>query len=255
LLYLSKSNLLFLKPRKVAGTSFEIALSRSAGTTDIITPISLEDELIRIDQNGHLPINWSRQPELEASYVSLVQQVHRIKRADINSDELKAKRAQIKDLLHIKGHRLYYNHIVPADIKMNFGIENFNNALKVTITRHPYEQLISQAYWLHKGKQRRNLPLSQIIDELLIEPAPNTPYYFEDGNNVCDIYLKMETFEKDTIELENKLGIKIWQYLPMTKKSSTSSRPKATEILSKEQKQKVQARSPMEFEQFNYNPS
>ena len=43
LLYLSKSNMLFLKPRKVAGTSFEIALSRSAVTADIVTPISLED--------------------------------------------------------------------------------------------------------------------------------------------------------------------------------------------------------------------
>ena len=253
LLYLSKSNMLFLKPRKVAGTSFEIALSRSAGTADIVTPISLEDELIRTDQKGQLPINWSRQPELEASYVSLVQQVHRIKRADVNSDELKAKRAQIKDLLHIKGHRLYYNHIVPADIKLNFGVEGFNNALKVTITRHPYEQLISQAYWLHKGKQRRNLPISQIIDELLEEPAPNTPYYFEDGNKICDIYLKMESFEKDTIELENKLGIKIWQHLPMTKKSSTSARPKATDILSSSQKQKVQTRSPLEFEYFNYD--
>ena len=186
--------MLFLKPRKVAGTSFEIALSRSAGTADIVTPISLEDELIRTDQKGQLPINWSRQPELEASYVSLVQQVHRIKRADVNSDELKAKRAQIKDLLHIKGHLLYYNHIVPADIKLNFGVEGFNNALKVTITRHPYEQLISQAYWLHKGKQRLNLPISQIIDELLEEPAPNTQYYFEDGNKICDIYLKMESF-------------------------------------------------------------
>ena len=60
LLYLSKSNMLFLKPRKVAGTSFEIALSRSAGTADIVTPISLEDELIRTDQKGQLPINWSR---------------------------------------------------------------------------------------------------------------------------------------------------------------------------------------------------
>ena len=69
LLYLSKSNMLFLKPRKVAVTSFEIALSRSAGTADIVTPISLEDELIRTDQKGQLPINWSRQPELEASYV------------------------------------------------------------------------------------------------------------------------------------------------------------------------------------------
>jgi hypothetical protein len=245
--------MLFLKPRKVAGTSFEIALSNSAGSADIITPISLEDELIRVDQRGQLPINWSRQPELEATYVSLIQQIHRLKRSGVLSDELKAKRLQVKDLLHIKGHRIYFNHIVPAEIKPNFGEAKFADALKVTITRHPYEQLISQAFWLHKGKQRRNLPIEQIIDELLEEPAPNSAYYFDNGSKVCDIYLKMESFEADTRNLENLIGIKIWQHLPMTKRSSSGARPKATDILSSAQKLKVQQRSKLEFEHFSYS--
>lgn len=253
--YLASRNVLFLKPRKVAGTSFEIALSVTASTNDIITPISLEDELIRIDQKGQLPVNWSRQPELEATYVSLVQQIHRLKRSGVLSEELKFKRQQIKDLLHIKGHRLYYNHIVPADIKVNFGEDRFDKAVKVTITRHPYEQLISQAFWLQKGKQRRNLPIEQIIDELLDKPAPNSPYYFENGKKICNIYLKMESFQNDVVNLENQLGIKIWQYMPMTKKSSSGSRPKATEILTLTQKQAVQERSKLEFECFDYDPS
>lgn len=253
--YSAAKNMLFLKPRKVAGTSFEIALSVTASAQDIITPISLDDELIRIDQKGQLPVNWSRQPELEASYVSLVQQIHRMRRAGVVSDELKQKRKQLKDLLHIKGHRLYYNHIVPDEIKQNFTEEKFDNAIKVTITRHPYEQLISQAYWLHQGKQRRALPISQIIDELLAEPAPNTPYYFANDKKLCDIYIKMESFQADVINLENQLGLKIWQYMPMTKKSSTGSRPKAKDILTHEQKLKVQQRSKLEFEHFYYDPN
>lgn len=253
--YFAAKNMLFLKPRKVAGTSFEIALSVSASTADIITPISLEDELIRIDQKGQLPVNWSRQPELEATYVSLVQQIHRLRRSGIVSEDLKYKRQQLKDLLHIKGHRLYYNHIVPDDLKLNFGEAKFEQAFKVTITRHPYEQLISQAYWLHQGKQRRTLPIEQIIDELLAEPAPNSPYYFSNGKKLCDLYLKMESFQDDVVNLENQLGIKIWQYMPMTKKSSSGSRPKASEILTSEQKIKVQERSKLEFEYFDYDPS
>lgn len=253
--YLAAKNMLFLKPRKVAGTSFEIALSVSAGTADIITPISLEDELIRIDQKGQLPVNWSRQPDLEATYVSLVQQIYRLRRSGIVSEELKFKRQQLKDLLHIEEHRLYYNHIVPDDVKLNFGEARFDKAFKVTITRHPYEQLISQAYWLHQGKRRRNLPIAQIIDELLAEPAPNTPYYFSNGKKLCDLYMKMESFQTDVVDLENNLGVKIWQYMPMTKKSSSGARPKAKDILTQQQKIKVQERSKLEFEHFDYDPA
>lgn len=255
MLYLAKQNMLFLKPKKVAGTSFEIALSVSASSQDIITPISLEDELIRIDLKGQLPINWSRQPELESTYISLVQQIHRLKKSGVVSDELKTKRVLLKDLINIKGHRLYYNHITPDEIKSNFGNEKFDNALKVTITRHPYEQLVSQAYWLSQGKHRKHIPLNEIIDELLLEPAPNTPYYFNGSQKLCNVYVKMENFEIDVKKLENQIGIKIWQYLPITKKSGSSSRTKASELLSNEQKSKVHQRSRLEFELFDYDPS
>jgi hypothetical protein len=253
-LYLSKPNLLFLKPKKVAGTSFEIALSVSATPADIVTPISLEDELIRIDQNGLLPINWSRQPQLESTYISLVQQIHRIKKTGVASPDLKTKRQQLKDLINIKGHRIYYNHITPVEIIESFGEERFADAFKVTITRHPYEQIVSQAYWLSQGKLRKQLPLAQIIDELLVDPAPNTPYYFDDNKKLCDFYIKMENFQSDTQKLETNFGLQIWRHMPVTKKSGSSSRPKASEILTKEQKQKVQSRSKLEFELFDYNP-
>jgi len=45
MIYLNKHNIVFLKPRKVAGTSFELALSNySKDDKDIITPISKKDE-------------------------------------------------------------------------------------------------------------------------------------------------------------------------------------------------------------------
>jgi len=253
-LYLAKQNMLFLKPKKVAGTSFEIALSISASTKDIVTPISLDDELIRINQKGQLPVNWSRQPELESTYVSLVQQIHRLKKSGIVSDDLKTKRRLLKDLINMKGHWLYYNHITPDEIRPNFGNQKFDSSLKVTITRHPYEQLVSQAYWLSQGKHRKQIPLNEVVDELLLEPAPNTPYYFKESHKLCDVYIKIENFENDVKKLENQIGIKIWDYLPITKKSGSGLRPKASELLSDEHKKKVQQRSKLEFELFEYDP-
>jgi hypothetical protein len=47
----------FVKTRKTAGTSIEIALSRGASDNDIITPISTEDEIIRATSGGRGPQN------------------------------------------------------------------------------------------------------------------------------------------------------------------------------------------------------
>ena len=40
---------IFVKTRKTSGTSMEISLSQVCGADDIITPISFEDELVRLD--------------------------------------------------------------------------------------------------------------------------------------------------------------------------------------------------------------
>lgn len=58
LILLDYEKLLFLKPRKVAGTSFEIALSRYAQGDDIITPISQEDEQVRTELGYSGPRNY-----------------------------------------------------------------------------------------------------------------------------------------------------------------------------------------------------
>ena len=42
-----KLKCIFIKPKKVGGTSFEVALSKYCGDKDIITPISNDDETLR----------------------------------------------------------------------------------------------------------------------------------------------------------------------------------------------------------------
>ena len=49
---------IFIKTRKVSGTSMEISLSKNCGGDDVITPISYEDELVRLDEGGCLPQNY-----------------------------------------------------------------------------------------------------------------------------------------------------------------------------------------------------
>src|SRR5690349_10707871 len=66
-----KYKFVFLKGRKVGGTSLEIALSQVCGDDDIVTPITPIDELKRIAVGGH-PRNYSDNPAKDKAYVELL---------------------------------------------------------------------------------------------------------------------------------------------------------------------------------------
>ena len=55
-----KLKVIFIKTKKVAGTSFEIALSKYCGERDIITPISDDDEHIRKDMGYVCAQNYEK---------------------------------------------------------------------------------------------------------------------------------------------------------------------------------------------------
>lgn len=58
---------IFIKGRKVAGTSVEIALSTICGTKDVVTPITPRDEVERFRAGG-LCRNYASDPTKEVSY-------------------------------------------------------------------------------------------------------------------------------------------------------------------------------------------
>lgn len=62
MILLENPPVLFLKPRKVAGTSFEIALSKYATGHSVITPISPEDEATRKKLGYRTAQNYALSP-------------------------------------------------------------------------------------------------------------------------------------------------------------------------------------------------
>lgn len=61
MIVLKLKKMIFLKAMKTAGTSFEIALSRHASESDIITPIKSADELIRSNLGFPGPMNFKEE--------------------------------------------------------------------------------------------------------------------------------------------------------------------------------------------------
>jgi hypothetical protein len=97
------NNFLFIKTRKTAGTSIEIALSIECSKKDVITPISPNDEIIRKRLLGLLPRNFSSSAKLEEAYRNAI--IHK----DI--DRINSSRKLVEK------RQIYWNHISADLIK------------------------------------------------------------------------------------------------------------------------------------------
>jgi len=108
-----KLKVIFIKTKKVAGTSFEIALSKYCGESDIITPISDDDEQIRKDM-GYVCAQNYKSPEYNLRFIE---------------------------------SELFYNHMDALSIKNSIPADIWDNYLKISIARDPCEVIISRYFY------------------------------------------------------------------------------------------------------------
>jgi hypothetical protein len=73
-IYSKQLKLVFIKGKKVAGTSVEILLSALCGPDDIITPITPIDEKLRLASGGRAPQNYGADPAELRRFNELVAQ-------------------------------------------------------------------------------------------------------------------------------------------------------------------------------------
>ena len=107
-----KLKVIYIKITKVAGTSFEIALSRYCGADDIITPIMDTDEAIRQSLKFRGPQNYM-DPETQK--------------------------------------KKFHNHMRTRQIKSLVPTDIWNSYLKIATIRCPYDMYIS-AYYFFQAK-------------------------------------------------------------------------------------------------------
>jgi hypothetical protein len=182
MIYLKEHNVLFLKPRKVAGTSFEIALSAHAVPGDVITPIMKEDEAKRRQLGFRGPQNF-RYTAAEALRLSA--------------------RDKIKTLLDRKMPLKYFKHIPAKTVRERMGATSFDRAFKVSILRNPYDQILSHYFW----NNRNSDPREDFVTWLRANPtylALNNAQYCIDGHEVIDFYIRYEHREEDIRRLESE---------------------------------------------------
>jgi hypothetical protein len=235
----------FVRGRKVGGTSVEIALSTICGPDDIVTPLIGVDERTRQALNGRCG-NYSDHPDIEAAYATLVRQTP----------------ASQLHLLH-KPPANYSAHTSLSQIIARYpgSLEGFQ---VVCVARCPYARVLSalnmketfDAY--QRGGDMRSEPgtWARAFDETMesggLQIYMNMGIYRDPTGSMAMHVLRYERLQDDFDAFTAALGVTHRIPLPHAKKGLMSNSFRPAEILRRDQIDTINAMFTEEFEIFGY---
>ena len=176
----------FVKTRKTAGTSIEIALAQHCGPDDIITPIDEVDEQIRRNLGHRGPQNF---------------EVRKKVRGIIGI----ARRMLGKDVVR------YYNHIPAGSIRDNVGAQTFDSYQKFCVVRNPWDRAVSLYFWRKNRPDANRLGKETSFADFIRETSPDILSDFEiftiDGVAAVDRFVRYENLNVDLSAALAELGL------------------------------------------------
>ncbi|MEX2597190.1 MAG: hypothetical protein WEC59_09715 [Salibacteraceae bacterium] len=175
-----KHKFIFVKTKKTAGTSVEIALSKICGDDDIITPISKKDEKARIAFANRSAQNYLLSP---IKYNKL----------DIATSIYKAKPAR------------FYNHIRCREIRRYVSDDIWNNYYKFSIDRNPFDQVVSLYYY--RGGDEKYNGIYEFLVNGGLKKFTNYDIYSIDGVVAVDKVYTYENLGDLCTDLTQKLNL------------------------------------------------
>ena len=183
---------IFIKTRKTAGSSVEIALSRLCRDGDIVTSLSAErgEETLRQQEGGYGPAG-----HLKSLFA------HK---------GLKEWRR-----LLLRGQWASYGqHMTAKEIKRLVGSEIWNNYLKITIERNPWDRALSRYWWQKYRWEERGRTGFPSISEYLRWLEEHKPHWISNWGHytirnkiAVDRVLFFENLAIDLVRLAHDLGV------------------------------------------------
>ena len=237
----------FIKGKKVAGTSLEVLLSSICGEEDIITPITPVDELYRFLNYQKTAQNYGADIQAHENFVLSLKGARKNGPASI-----------------LIPKSSYKNHMSFLEVTKNYG-EIPGSWYVFAIERSPYYKVLSLANTLSKFESYVNTgntmissiddlktSLDKIIEEGLIKRVKNIDNYKDNTGVLKTDILKYENINQDIILLMQRFGIQDYPKLPHLKKGLLSNSLSIQDICSKPQLQIINEVFREEFELFDY---
>lgn len=173
---------IFLKTRKTAGTSVELALSEFCGDRDIVTPLIDSDEFTRSKRAGKSAQNYLIGHDLERTvYTSGLERP--VKKID------------------------YYNHLRGIRVRNRIGRDVWNSYFKFSVARNPWDCMVSAYYW-----RKHNMKDSSSFEEMLrsehqITKNRNHQIYLDNKNRlIVDQVLDYANLTSELSRISTKIG-------------------------------------------------
>jgi hypothetical protein len=230
-------NFIFIKTRKTAGTTAELLLTPACGPDDILTPLTLADELMRLDNGRIAARNYHPDKSKEAALAEAM--------LARNGKAMSRLRRKIRTTGGLVAH------MSARAVREKLPVEFWRGAFKFTIERHPYEQVVSTAFW---KMSRQGGKLEAWIERAIKSPKVNRDLYTIDGAVAVDEIIRQESLAEGLGGIAARLGIALPENLPRAKGFFRTDRRLAREILTGEQKGRIFERDRATFELLGYEP-
>lgn len=175
-----KHKFIFIKTKKTAGTSIEIALSRICGDLDIITPMNPEDEKLRKSVTGR----------------------------GAQHTRIPFGRFSMRDWVRflIRGKRAYfYNHITAKQVKRYVGSSIWNDYYTFCFERNPVTKSISHFKW--RGAKVDLNSYQDYLHSPDVKLIQGAKFYTDgSGNLLVDKVYKMEQMQEAFDHLKQQIN-------------------------------------------------
>lgn len=187
---------IFIRTRKVAGTSVEIFLSQFCDGQDIVTPVGDAE-------TGYTPANYR-----VAGYRR--NRLLRIAGSLIGRPAI--------------GHGGFYNHIPAREIRRLVGEDVWNACYKFSIERNPWDRQVSLYHWHYRKHENKPSFDTFIRSPMHRKISPNFDTYAIDGKVAANYICRYENLEEDLNTVLRQLRLEAKVALPQAKGSFRSRR-------------------------------
>lgn len=220
-----QNKFIFIKTRKTAGTSVELALSQFCGPNDIIMKLGDKDEAVRKELGYQGPRNYMA-PFSTYKLTDWKELLRRGKRKSIGKQ-----------------------HSPASFIKALAGDEVWREYFKFCFERNPFERAISRYFW--KKHRNPNIPdINEYIQANNQSQLSNWNKYTIDDRIAVDFIGRYENLENDILEIAKLAGIPPFP-LPHTKNIRTN-RTHYSQLLNRTTRVYIEKMCAKEIEAFGY---
>jgi hypothetical protein len=176
----------FMKTRKTAGTSVEIALSRVCGDDDVITPVTDEDEALRRAGGGRGPQNFEAPPNLD---------------------------------------RKAFNHMPVSMVRKMLGRKRFESYFSFAIERNPWDAVVSLYHWRFRDTDPGDFAAYVASEAVETFATKNQRIYRLKGEVAVDRVLRYEALADELAEVWKTLDLPGRPDLPHAKSGTRPRGP------------------------------